>query len=175
MIIYKVSGKEGYLELQFKNYDSDKELIRLLSEDRSVKKEWGTPAVNIITKGKKTDCPFFWVGTRLAVVSEKAKDELKDVWEADNIELLPLICDDIIYYILHIMQTENISFDFADDYSIVFNKSECKKHRITDKFLFRSHVMENARNKSIFVTEKFIERIKKSDLKGFGFKKIWEE
>ena len=58
MIIYKVSGKEGYLELQFKNYDSDKELIRLLSEDRSVKKEWGTPAVNIITKGKKTDCSF---------------------------------------------------------------------------------------------------------------------
>lgn len=174
MIIYEISSKEGYLELQFKNYDSDKMLIKLLSEDKSVLKEWGMPEVDIITKGKKTDCPFFWVSTQLVVVSEKAKNELQDVWEADNIELLPMICEDTIYYMIHIMQIENVSYDYGNHYSIVFDKKECEKHKIMDKFLFRAY-NGTYKDKSIFANEKFIERIKNSDLKGFSFKKLWEE
>ncbi|OFS24190.1 hypothetical protein [Clostridium sp. HMSC19A10] len=175
MIIYKVLGKDGYLDLQFKNYDSDKMLIKFLSEENSVLNEWGMPEVDIITKGKKGDCPTFWVSTQLVVVSEKAKNELKDVWKADNVELLPMKCGDTTYYMLHIMQIQDISYDYGESYSIVFDKNQCEKNSITDKYLFRSYLKGTYKDRSIFVTDKFIERISDSDLKGFGFKKVWEE
>lgn len=171
MKIYKVSVKNGYLELQFKNYHSDKMLLKLLSEDKSVLEEWGMPEVDIITKGKKSDCPFFWASMQLVVVSEKAKEELKDVWKYDNIELLPLICGADIYYMIHIMQTENISYELEKD--IIFDKKECEQYNITNKFLFRAYIGE-FRYKGIFVNEKFIERVENSNLKGFRFEKIWE-
>ncbi len=174
MTVYKFYGKEGYLELQLKNYDTDKELLRLLSEEKSVKDEWKIPELEIVTKGKKTDCPFFWGGTCLAMVSENAKNELKDVWEKDNIELLPLSCGNTIYYLLHIMQTEDTSYDISEDYELVFNKDECEKINILNKYLFRVY-SGKYKSSSIFVTEKFIERVKNTNLKGFGFKEIWKE
>lgn len=174
MIIYKISSKEGYLELQFKNYDSDKILVDLLVEEKSVLKEWGVPEVEIITKGKKSDCPFFWVSSQLVVVSENAKDELYDVWEADNIELLPMKYNNDIYYMVHIMQIENISYKVDDEYRKIFNKDECEEHKVMDRFLFRAYD-ESFEDIRIFATDKFIERIQNSNLKGFAFEKIWEE
>lgn len=174
MIIYEISGKEGYLELQFKNYDVDKKLIRLLRENCSVENDWKVPEVDIITKGKNSDCPMLWVSTNLVVVSEKAKKELIDIWEKDNIELLPLSCGNTIYYLLHIMQTEDTSYDISEDYELVFNKDECEKINILNKYLFRVYSGKYS-STSIFATEKFIERVKNTDLKGFGFKEIWKE
>lgn len=174
MTIYKILGKEGYLELQFKNDDVDNNLIGLLGENYSIANKWNAPEVDIITKGKKSDCPIFWEGNNLIVVSEKAKNELSDVWEEDNIELLPLICGDTIYYLLHIMQTENTSYDISEDYELVFNKDECEKMNILNKYLFRVYFGKYA-SPSIFGTEKFIERVKNSDLKGFRFNEIWKE
>ena len=75
MNIFEILGKEGYLELQFNDYDKDIDLIQLLIEDTNVINKWGEPKIDIITKGKKGDCPYFWVSTGLVVISEKAKDE----------------------------------------------------------------------------------------------------
>lgn len=174
MTIYEACGKEGYEELQFKNYDEDIKLLNLLLEDRSVKEEWGMPEVDIITKGKKGDCPYFWVDSKVLIISEKAKNELKDVWEKDNIELLPLNCYKEKYYIVHIMNADQVSYDFTDDYNIKFDEGECIKAGIADKFLFRSYIKAKFKDKSTFINEKFIERVARSDLKGFGFKVIWE-
>lgn len=174
MTIYKFYGKEGYLELQLKNYDIDKELIYLLDENRSIASEWKKIELEIVTKGKKTDSPYFWAGDQLAIVSEKAKNELKDVWESDNVELLPLACGDATYYLLHIMQTENISYDISEEYELILDKNELQKRNITDKYLFRLYYGKYE-DGSIFVTEKFIDRVKNTDLKGFGFKEIWKE
>ena len=122
MNIFEILGKEGYLELQFNDYDKDIDLIQLLIEDTNVINKWGEPKIDIITKGKKGDCPYFWVSTGLVVISEKAKDELHDIWEKDNIELLPLKYNDTYYYLLHITKTQNISYNMLNEYEIEVEK-----------------------------------------------------
>lgn len=174
MTVYKFYGKEGYLELQLKNYDTDKELLYLLDENRSVINEWKIVETEIVTKGKKTDSPYFWAGNQLAIISERAKNELMDVWDEDNIELLPVVCGDTNYYLIHIMQTENISYDISEKYELIVDNIEYQKRNIADRYLFRMYYGKYE-DSSIFVNEKFIERIKNSNLKGFGFKEIWKE
>lgn len=172
MRIYKAYGKEEYEELQFVNYDEDIEMLNLLLEDSPVCDKWITPQVEVITKGKKSDRPFLWVDTRTLVVSEKAKSELKDIWIEDNIELLPIKCNQDIYYLVHIMNTENISYEFTDN-GIKFAEDECIKQNIKNKYLFKVYICGKFKDKSVFINEKFIERVNKTDLKGFGFKMEW--
>lgn len=176
MRIYEVVGAEGFMQFQLKDYEKDSKYINLLSEDGSIEDRWKTLDVDVVTKGKKSDFPFFWGGIRLIVVSKEATIELEDLCESQQMEFLPLKSQDEVYYIIHIINSEKISFspdeeDYAD---IIFKKQECIEHNVMEKYLFRGCFMGKRANSSIFITEKLINRIKNSTLKGFNCKKIWE-
>ncbi|WP_297429528.1 hypothetical protein [Clostridium sp.] len=176
MRIYRISGVEGFIEFQLNEYDTDSEYLDLLNEDKSIAERWKILDVGIVTKGKKSDCPFFWGGTDLVVISEEARTELLDLFNQEKVELLPLKNQDKNYYMVHVMETQNVGFspDEIDCEKIIFNEKECNEQNIVDKYIFRGYFLGKRADSSIFVTDRFIDRIKNSKLKGFNFVKIWE-
>ncbi|MCB2355752.1 hypothetical protein [Clostridium estertheticum] len=178
MKIYEITGANGFEELQLRNYEQKKYCIDWLESDVSIRDKWNDDIeVDIITKGKKSDCPFIWVGKGVMVISENAKEKLESYWIDDCIELLPIKCKEGVYYLLHVIDVRNISFDFKIEIGnrkVNFNKLECIKNKIDVNGLFRGYYQGDKLDKRIFITERFKDSVKNSTLKGFDFREIWD-
>jgi hypothetical protein len=178
MKLYEIDFKEGYRDVILKNHKEDIKHIKMLINDYSLKEQWPRIEISVSHKGKKNDGPFFWSVVGGVVVSEKAKDELEEFWKNDDFELLPLYLEDEIYYIVHVIRLENLEFDMQENESgdliDIFNKEELLAKNIIDKGLFRIRFETGKPNYRIYITEKFVELVKNSTLKGFNFGVVWD-
>lgn len=178
MKLYGINSKEGYRDIILKNYDEDIKYIEMLINDYIVKEQWPKIEIKINYKGKKSDGPFFWSIMGALVISEKAKDELKHFWNNDKFELLPLYLENEIYYIVHVIELEDLEFDMQEDEEgnliNIFNKEELLSKNIIDKGIFRIRFENGKPDYPIIITEKFVELVKNSTLKGFNFGEVWD-
>ncbi|WP_315076423.1 hypothetical protein [uncultured Clostridium sp.] len=178
MKLYEIKFKEGYRDVILKNHTDDVKYIKMLINDYSIKEQWPKIEIKINHKGKKSDGPFFWSVIGALIISEKAKNELEDFWNNDKFELLPLYLENEIYYIVHILELQDVEFNIKKDaegnFSKIFNKKELSSKDIASKGIFRIRLKNGKPYYSIFITEKFIEIVKDSTLKGFNFEEMWD-
>lgn len=177
MKLYEIKFKEGYRDVILKNYDNDVKYIKMLINDYSIKEQWPKIEIKINHKGKKSDGPFFWSIIGALIISEKAKNELEDFWNNNKFELLPLYLGNEIYYIVHVIELEDVEFDMQEDengnFINIFNKEELLSKNIIDKGIFRIRLKNGKPDYPILITEKFIEIVENSTLKGFNFEEMW--
>lgn len=178
MKLYEIKFKEGYRDVILKNYDNDVKYIKMLINDYSIKEQWPKIEIKINHKGKKSDGPFFWSIIGALIISEKAKNELENFWNNNKFELLPLYLEEEVYYIVHVVELQDIEFNIKKDekgnFTKVFNQKELQSNNIVDKGIFRIRLKNGKPYYSIFITEKFVELVKNSTLKGFKFEEVWD-
>lgn len=178
MKLYEINFKEGYRDIILKNHADDIKYIKMLINDYSIKKEWPKVEIKINNKGKINDGPFFWSIIGALVISEKAKNQLENFFDNDKFELLPLYLEEEVYYIVHALELQEIEFNIKKDeegnFTKVFNQKELQSNNIVDKGIFRIRLKNGKPYYPIFITEKFVELIKNSTLKGFNFGEVWD-
>lgn|GEM_PF-3769391 len=177
MKLYGINSKEGYRDFILKNYDEDIKYVEMLINDYSIKEEWPKIEIKINYKGKISDGPFFWSIMGALVISEKTKNELVEFWNDEKFELLPLYLENEVYYIVHVLELQDIEFGIKKDsegnFSKIFNEKELLTKDIVDKGIFRIRLKNGKPYYPIFITEKFVELIENSTLKGFNFGEVW--
>ncbi|AQS08701.1 hypothetical protein CLOBY_08110 [Clostridium saccharobutylicum] len=178
MKLYEIDFKEGYRDIILKNHDDDIKYIKMLVNDYALKEQWPKIEIKVNHKGKKNDGPFFWSTIGALVISEKAKDELEEFWNNDDFELLPIYLEDEIYFIIHVINLQEIEFKIVrnkeDNVIKILNLKELQSKNMNEKGLFRIRLKNGKPYYPIFITEKFVELIKNSILKGFNFGVLWD-
>lgn len=177
MKLYQTKPVDGFIQLQLKNFNEDNAAIELLAQSRTLASEWKCLEVYIITKGKKSDFPFLWAGKGMVVVSNDAKKELEEKWQDETIEFLPLSCDKEVYYLVHVIKPVDIAYMHTrvDGKSkMVFNEQEYLKNNLQQKGMFRAYLKGIRSFGEIILTDKFINFIQESSLKGFDCDVVWD-
>ena len=177
MKIYINNFKEGYQNIGIKNEEVD-DCLDELANDYRIMERWPHVELEICDKGKKNDFPYFWNNGRILVISERAKNTLVDFFKNESFELLPMFLNDECYYIVHIINVEQTKNHFKEnknhDIQQIFDIEYLKKNNIYDKGIFRVYLTEDEADEEVFITEKFIEMVKNTDLKGASYELIWD-
>lgn len=176
MKIYQKKAIDGFMEIQLNKFKEDIIYVERLKETGSITKEWKILKSDIITKGKKSDTPYFWADPSAIVISKKAKRILEDYCNENKIELLPIEVDNEQYYVLHLMEIMDVEYEYEVVFGgkkVDFNYNQLSKVSVEKKGVFRGRVKGKAM-KHIFFTDTFIDIIRKSDLKGWDFRVVWE-
>lgn len=89
-----------------------------------------------------------------------------------------MFLNDECYYIVHIINVEQTKNHFKEnknhDIQQIFDIEYLKKNNIYDKGIFRVYLTEDEADEEVFITEKFIEMVKNTDLKGASYELIWD-
>jgi hypothetical protein len=133
-----------------------------------------------------SDCPYLpTFSPTTPIFSQRTVEVLGDLLE-DSGELLPLICDSGNYYVFNItnevaaLDNERSEFKFYSevyddlcgdqDFQLV-TKFAFVGNQVTDLNIFRLPRC-NHHNMPL-VTDRFLERVRSSDLRGFAFNLLW--
>lgn len=178
MKIYYLGSKEGYRDITLKDYDKDSDYIEMSECDYRIKDKWPRIELEIAHKGKKSDIPYFWASGGRLVLSENARNKMRDIFETERIELLPMYLGDEVYYLVHIVKMEDVElkltmyegFKFIEE----FDERELVEKNIEDKYIFGIYLKENKVDEYTYITEKFIDKVKELGLKGINFKVYWD-
>lgn len=168
MKIYYLGSKEGYRDITLKDYDKDSKYIKMLECDYRIKDKWPRIELEIASKGKKSDIPYFWASGGRLVLSENARNKMRDIFETEKIELLPMYLENEVYYLVHIVKMEDIKFTKE------FSEEELIEKNIEDRYVFGIYRPSGKVAKYTYITEKFINRMKELGLKGINFKVYWD-
>lgn len=175
MKIYTIDGVDGFQELQLVDYDQDNCYIELLGSEQSILNKWKKLEFKVITKGKKSDFPFLWAGEGIIIMSENAKNMLKPLLQ-EEVEFLPVNCEGCKYYLIHVMQMSDINYEYIleiGNEKIRFDREEVLNSDLKQKIFFRGYLQHDKLIGETFFTEKLIEIIKETDLKGFNYIEVW--
>lgn len=142
---------------------------------KSVATNWKPIELKFISKGrKKGDCPDLII--HLPVFSEKAINILNDLIN-DRVEYLPFICSGKEKYqgINVLKAVDCIDYDnskvvrFRDGKIMAFEKYVFKKDKLKDSHIFK---IPDINNSAVFVSQKFVNRVKEAGLEGFEFTEV---
>lgn len=179
MKIYNTTCKEGYEDLCIKNYNCINDWTEELKKDYSIKSEWPSRVeLEVADRGKKSDIPFLWSIVGALVISAKVKGEMKDFFCNETVELLPMYLGKEIYYLVHIIHVDELDIEFLEDRNgriqKVFNKKEIEEKKINNRGIFRIFLRKDKPSDTVYITEKFADKVRDLDLKGVKFKVIWD-
>lgn len=177
MKLYQIKPVDGFIQLQLKNFKEDNAAIELLAQSRTLASEWIKLETYIIAKGKKSDFPFLWAGKGTVVVSNDAKKELEKKWQDETIEFLPLSCEKEVYYLVHVIKPVDIAYmniSVDGNSKMIFNEQECLKNNLQQKGMFRAYLKGIRSFGEIMLTDKFVNSIQESSLKGFDCNVVWD-
>lgn len=175
MKIYTIDGIDGFEELQLADYDKDVSYIELLCNPDSILDKWKKVEFKVVTKGKKSDFPYSWAGRGIVIISEKAKDVLKPLLQ-EKVEFLPVSCEGINYYLVHVMQVSDINYEYIlkiGNKKIRFDREQVLNSNIQQKVFFRGYLQGDKLSEMTFCTEKLIEIVKQNNLRGFDYIEVW--
>lgn len=178
MKIYYLGSKEGYRDITLKDYDKDSYYIEMSECDYRIKDKWPRIELEIAHKGKKSDIPYFWASGGRLVLSENARNKMRDIFEEERIELLPMYLGEEVYYLVHIVEMEDIKLKVTMygelKFTEEFNEEELIEKNTEDRCVFGIYRPSGKVDKYTYITEKFINRMKELGLKGINFKVYWD-
>ena len=177
MKIYINDFKEGYQNIAIKNEEIDDCLDELVNDYRIIA-TWPYVELEIYGKGKKNDFLYFWDKGGILVISERAKNTLIDFFKNESFELLPMYLNNECYYAVHIINVEKTKNEFREnathDVQQIFDIEYLKKNNVVDKGIFRVYLTDDEANEKVFITEKFVEMVQNTDLKGANYQLFWD-
>jgi hypothetical protein len=150
---------------------SDLSALDSLFPDTSVLDTWRPPRLSVFGRTKKRLDGLLWMGGP-PVVSERARDVLAPVAEAQA-EFLPLLkLGDVHYFALHVLASVRCLDLVASgavlsptDRHVIFIPRFVFRHPTPRLQLFRASEFPGP----VFVARTFMERVVKSELTGIGF------
>lgn len=147
----------------------------------SIKKEWESFPLIVISKGKLSDCPPA-LPIKALVFSERAVTKL-NLLDIDKIECLPVIMPNEENYfainvinVLDCLDGDKCKVSRFDEGEIMsYRKFVFKEKEVSNQFIFKIVEHESKRVESdIFVTDQFRDIVLQSGLKGFEFIEVWD-
>ncbi|RKY23373.1 MAG: hypothetical protein DRP79_09330 [Planctomycetota bacterium] len=163
-----------------KEFEQESQLTRLLREP--IENNWHPIKVEVIRDMTGVDHPFPQavgdfpdLDPGFLCLSRKAADRLRHLLLPHG-KILPLICDEGEYYLYKVttvidaLDEEMSQFTrFSDGGIMTIEKHEFHPERLANAVIFK--IPQDI--VAIFVTDKFVSEIKKTDLKGYEFKEVW--
>ncbi|MGD9153956.1 MAG: hypothetical protein PVG90_00435 [Bacillota bacterium] len=142
---------------------------------KTVASSWKPIEFKFIGKGKRGDCPTLVL--HLPVFSENAINMLNDLI-VDNVEYLPINCPGKVkYWCVNVLKSIDC-INFEKSKVIRFSSGRIMAF---DKYVFKNDDLfknvnifkiPDLKNSDVFVSENFVEKVKKADLEGFEFVEI---
>ena len=177
MKIYNTTCVEGYESFNDKN-DCFDDWADELRKNYSIKEKWPKIELDLTHKGKKSDMPFFWETMGALVISQRLKKEFDKFLDSPSIELLPMYFENETYYLIHIINVDDLTYKYIKDsrgnFKLIFNEKELIEKKIIDKGLFRIFINDEEPDDSVYITEKFVDKVRELGLKGVKFEVIWD-
>lgn len=154
-------------------YDEYSALLELDGRPRAT--EWKPIEVRRVRadpRQRKRDSDFPWIGSAL-VMRRAAVDALKDLLDESKAEVLPLTtCDDVPLSVLNACALDALDFERS---SVLFFPKTSRIMAVNKAVLRRSVVAPfdvfrlSHRAGEIYVSERFVERVKSHKLRGLSF------
>ncbi len=181
MRVYGFAVQEGYEWVVPKN-DADFEVFRGFDGTRR-RRGWTPILVKLIRlddQGKiRAESDFPWLGEHAPVMTRRASELLQDVLAGDG-ELLPLACDDADLRVLNVLRVID-ALDVARSDVVRFPSTG--RIMTVKAHVFRPNGLRGVKvfkvpellRGTTFVTDEIVDLVDRSDLKGVGFRLLWDE
>lgn len=163
MKVYVQGNYKDRLELVLLDRDKDRETFNLLYETVSVAARWPRIELNILSHKAqlhKTDFPAFWDFQNSMIISERIMNILKKHEVSKKLEFLPVYCQNVVFYFVHIVGEDNCSYTSDSHYNCIFNEEEVRNLQKDKQILFNSKYKNIAVTGEIFFTDEFVNYIK---------------
>lgn len=171
MKFYTIIPKSNYEDYILSEDNRSYELNQKFDTSDILLTDWGCKEIVACSKGKKGDVGYCSEPCAALVLSTKAYNELKDIFQ-DGAELLPVKYGKETWYIVHGTKIEE-EINFAERGRVVtykIFKNGPKEIELGNKYFFRL----NDRYGEMIFTEKFISLLDNLNYKGISFKETGE-
>ena len=178
MKLYTITYKEGYESFYLK--EEDDEIMEKYEGIQSIQEEWGVRKIDLEDKERESDLAYFWTSSSSLLISEKAKTLLKEFLNPEEVELLPVSYKERKFYLVHGIKSYDVDCKYVElpkEWCCLdkteYNKKQLMEKGLDKKGMFRIEYTKGEVSSFVF-TEKFIDAIKKYDLKGIDFELEWD-